>query len=490
MSQRWYYQLFGEEFGPVTEPQLRQLREEGTLADDDPVRQEALQEWLVFAEVFSFTSDSGAGEIADLSELAFSFEESGTSTRRAANEITDLSELAFSFEDSGPSTHRNSDKADGIPGRDTVEPAGGGRLPVTSVPEPDSPLYYCLSLGQTLGPMPIGELAGMAESGSLDEFDPVRCGKSGDWVPAGEVPELAAALMLADGVMSAPAKISSATLKRMGETAAVAAASASVNPSVATPPEQLAVSPQTQPEIKARASETQGLPVLKKKKTRKRKNGEDALLDEIFDEVFVEEEKPAKPTPSVYSAAVTAPVASAMEPAIPIVSSPIPIVSSPVSVTASAAAAALRSSPAPIPSLKKSRSDFSLPMPGKGIIIAVALFAATAGFIYKFGIPGFAISYAAPAEYPARLKAVIAEYKALGADHTLDDWKSYSTATRAEFDVYFKRLTSGEVSDAKAKACMPAMKILFELISMGFSQKAFREQSLSKLEKAVLESGI
>ena len=37
MSQ-WYYQLLGEEFGPVSAESLRELMKDGTISESDPVR--------------------------------------------------------------------------------------------------------------------------------------------------------------------------------------------------------------------------------------------------------------------------------------------------------------------------------------------------------------------------------------------------------------------------------------------------------------------
>ncbi|HRA89068.1 MAG TPA: DUF4339 domain-containing protein [Planctomycetaceae bacterium] len=91
MSSRWYYQMLMEEFGPVTAEQLDDLFQDGTLSEDDLVRSEVSPDWIPLAELNLSTmaeqkaSDASATtEIADLSELAFEFEDSGPTARRAA----------------------------------------------------------------------------------------------------------------------------------------------------------------------------------------------------------------------------------------------------------------------------------------------------------------------------------------------------------------------------------------------------------------------
>lgn len=72
MSQ-WYYQLLGEEFGPVTAEALRELIQEGTISESDPVRPVDSADWRPASscEELQGTDDD---VISDLSELSFEFE--------------------------------------------------------------------------------------------------------------------------------------------------------------------------------------------------------------------------------------------------------------------------------------------------------------------------------------------------------------------------------------------------------------------------------
>lgn len=88
MSDRWYYQLLLEEFGPVSGDQVLQLITIGTLSEGDLVRNEAGGEWMLIsamkaAHQTSESSRSTLEEIQDLSELNFRFENSSIVTNRA-----------------------------------------------------------------------------------------------------------------------------------------------------------------------------------------------------------------------------------------------------------------------------------------------------------------------------------------------------------------------------------------------------------------------
>lgn len=88
MSDRWYYQLLLEEFGPVSGDQVLQLVTIGTLSEGDLVRNEAGGQWMLISamkETIQTSASSGSRleEIQDLSELNFKFENSSTVTNRS-----------------------------------------------------------------------------------------------------------------------------------------------------------------------------------------------------------------------------------------------------------------------------------------------------------------------------------------------------------------------------------------------------------------------
>jgi hypothetical protein len=173
---QWYYQLLGEEFGPVSAASLRQLQTDGTLGNSDQVRSVDSGDWIPLSAVgIDLSADGSAGDApGDQSDVA-----------------QDLSELNFEFEESGAAT-------------------GAARKQGSAVVErPTGPAqYYYQFFGQTLGPIPLDTLIRMAEAGRLQETDLVRAEEDFLWQAAGEFSELSAAFLL-----------------RMPETPAVSAAS-------------------------------------------------------------------------------------------------------------------------------------------------------------------------------------------------------------------------------------------------------------------------
>ncbi|MGV2335445.1 MAG UNVERIFIED_CONTAM: DUF4339 domain-containing protein [Planctomycetaceae bacterium] len=143
MSQ-WYYQMLGEEFGPVSTESLRQLVEDGMLEAADLVRPADSTQW---------------GRI-DQSNLI--------DTRKATTEadsdvLTDLADLNFEFEESG-----------GGPKRRRRPDAQAPLSRTAPAPEaPAAPLWFHQFFGQVMGPIPLPELVQMAESGNLNETDSV-----------------------------------------------------------------------------------------------------------------------------------------------------------------------------------------------------------------------------------------------------------------------------------------------------------------------------
>ena len=154
MSARWYYQMFMEEFGPVTVEQLRDLFDEGTLGDGDLVRCETDDVWTTGASLKQSVF-AGAGDRPDL----------------AMEEIGDLSELAFEFEDSGPTARRGAYAQESTEDASSIstEPVSGSLMqspspiaaeavpsvspPPVMSPQPpadDEPVeqWFCESLGQ------------------------------------------------------------------------------------------------------------------------------------------------------------------------------------------------------------------------------------------------------------------------------------------------------------------------------------------------------
>jgi hypothetical protein len=87
MSDRWYYQLLMEEFGPVSQEYIFEQLACGTLGEGDLVRSEAGGDWMLISAMketcqVSDPSESTLEEIQDLSELNFKFETSNSAPPR------------------------------------------------------------------------------------------------------------------------------------------------------------------------------------------------------------------------------------------------------------------------------------------------------------------------------------------------------------------------------------------------------------------------
>jgi hypothetical protein len=134
--------------------------------------------------------------------------------------ITDLSELAFDFEDATPSTRRpvyGTTTDDLTPSELTEElellDSLAGQITGDGPPE-----FYCKPLGQLLGPMSLTELRIMAESGALAEDDLVRYSENGEWKPAGSFSRLAESLHRGSSITAEPVSSAPPSTRRLFQT--------------------------------------------------------------------------------------------------------------------------------------------------------------------------------------------------------------------------------------------------------------------------------
>lgn len=132
MSSEWYYQLFGEEFGPVTLEDLEELVASETLSPTDLVRQGTSGGWKAVSSI-----------------------------TRASSGVETPTTATATFES------------------DSVTPENG---------------WFYESLGCTLGPISIEELTQHAESGELGPDDDVWMGQDGKRRRAGSIGRLMAAM--------------------------------------------------------------------------------------------------------------------------------------------------------------------------------------------------------------------------------------------------------------------------------------------------------
>lgn len=271
--------------------------------------------------------------------------------------ITDLSELSFDFEDAAPSNRRpayGSATSEPDPTELSEElellDSLSGQITGDGPPE-----FYCKPLGQLLGPMSLAELRIMAESGALGEDDLVCYGETGEWKPAASFARLGESLhrgssLTAEPIASAPPstrrlfqtgykptgdsfgedssgakpsiptehsatpaetpQITPTPVAESGSVTADATASPANNPADASgvvddsnatseseTETQAAESPRrTKPAKKSPAAKKAGKkPAGKKKPVKKRNDEDDAILNDIFSEVFADDQKTQRP---------------------------------------------------------------------------------------------------------------------------------------------------------------------------------------------------
>jgi hypothetical protein len=137
MADQWYYRMFGQDFGPVSFEELKQLAELGSISSDDEVRQSSAAAW------------SAAGSVTAL----------GLSTSSGPKSI--LATIA--------------------------------EAPVQPAPSGANDWYYKFH-GQEMGPIGFEEIVAFAEQGQLEASDEVRLGASGKWRRVGSIGRLVAVL--------------------------------------------------------------------------------------------------------------------------------------------------------------------------------------------------------------------------------------------------------------------------------------------------------
>ncbi|MDB5343172.1 MAG: hypothetical protein JWP89_1549 [Schlesneria sp.] len=147
MADQWYYRMFGQDFGPVSFDELKQLAELGSISSDDEVRQSSAAAW------------SAAGSVTAL----------GQSTSSGPKSI--LSAIA--------------------------------EAPVQAAPSGANDWYYMFH-GQEMGPIGFGEIVAFAEQGQLEASDEVRLGAAGKWRRVGSIGRLVAVLPYHEPVVPEP----------------------------------------------------------------------------------------------------------------------------------------------------------------------------------------------------------------------------------------------------------------------------------------------
>lgn len=457
MSQ-WYYQMLGEEFGPVSEEGLKQLIADGMLDATDPVRPADSSDWRPVNQTDLMpAADAPTDVLTDLNELNFRFEESGATDRSARK----------------PGT--------------AVQPPTAVEVPEAA----PAPAWFHQFSGQVLGPISLQELVQLAESGNLSEADSVRCGVTAEWQPAGDVPELAAVFILSTGGHTAQGPQASAgsgrslfaaaaaqaekvkaqaAAERAAEraAAAAAAASAAAAQSQATTPPKSSTS-----DSDARSGKANG-----SRGRRGGKKSEEQLVENILSEVFAEPAAPRETSsnrPAEQSASVGGTNTSESRPPATMAdnSSSAPTSSatsagSGWSGSAASPAAAPRptlSAPAPARARssgsKSSGGGFSLPTGQVPVIGGVILLAVVCWFGY--GYVNRLISVDEP-KYIRRVEESLAALEKLSPQASQTELDTLQSEIYREFNEYIRTMTGAGATTGNSKKCLAAINRLTELI--------------------------
>ena len=183
MQNDWYYELLGEEFGPVPFEHIEQLVDSGTLSPSDQVR----------------SADGGPTRT-----IASIFDEDAAQSASASPELDSAGELNI----------------------DDFEFASETEFTPPTAVETQLESFYWQSNGQSRGPITREQLIQLADKGALDNEALVRADNEQEWKPASEMPELAAALLCVSGTLAPPKKQKPAKVASSSDSATAKSTSA------------------------------------------------------------------------------------------------------------------------------------------------------------------------------------------------------------------------------------------------------------------------
>ena len=524
MSSRWYYQLMIEEFGPVTAEQLREVLESGTLSDGDLVRQESSEIWIPISNVrqslFADTRDDSSSlneEIGDLSELAFEFEDSGPTTRRGAYAEDVSASASLKIETSASGAPISSPATSLRPG-----------TPAAAIPqkahEELREEWFCESLGQVMGPMSFEALIELGKGGVLDANDRVKCGERGVWKIVEHLPSVMRAIASSRAIEVDPQMVSPPTQKRLGD-AAYSSMVNSPDVSEATrgpeqqlqPPTPKAPAPKPpkttsaddlpqQDETASAAKSAKPSPgKTKAAKSRPKRprnaKGEDELLDEIFDDVFNDENAPSLPKAPMHSMAAASTASLAVVPGNP----PLPNSGLQNPATASSYAASPSSSSMssgsnsaslakaamaarPISTSKSSRRSFDIDPKVIGIFVAILLVAVGGYYVWQSGLLAGSANGSGKFDRAGAVKemeAAMARYKAVGTNPSEEEWKQFRVKTMREMNALFKSVYDRAGATPQGAACLAAITSLMKIASTTPDNTETIDKNIAEFQKQI-----
>ena len=439
MSQ-WYYQLFGEEFGPVSGESLRELLRDGTLSPGDNVRSVSSTEWIA--------AKHAAADLHESSDMA-----------------NDLSELSFEFEEAGPTSRRSAYPSKAADKTAGTTPQKADVSDSDDAAEDDELLYFLQVEGQAIGPVSIEVLIRKAETGELLESNLVRSEDDDAWQSASEIHELSVAFLLRGMDGDSASEQQSAGSSNAKQPAASGKATGKAPDRPASPSRAPA------------AQKAADIPGKKKKPKQKQKNGnakvannaDDVLANDILSEVFSEEEPAAVvKRPGLY--ADDSAVATAAPGALPGTSRPTaaPMRPQPASTPApmsavSQAAAAAAQAYAPNSKSKANTSagrgirlEFGTPAK---VVLALLL---AAGLWFAYG-PVTKMFKPETDRYVKRMELAVQTLDALNPETQAVTYKGQMSSIGREFGAYATAMNEAGASSEPAKNCLGALNKLVEL---------------------------
>lgn len=187
MSDQWFYQAFGEEHGPVSFDQLREMASKHQLTPQHRVRSAENGEWedaRSVPELFPHmqkTAEEPAEEMTAEEMEELDFESLQVVNQEKQPEWSSLEDLDIQVSDAPTHNKTASRSSDSYGSRwDDADDGNAGNEETAT----DEEQWICDVLGVQLGPMPLADLRVLARKGEVGLDDPVRRADGTDWQPA------------------------------------------------------------------------------------------------------------------------------------------------------------------------------------------------------------------------------------------------------------------------------------------------------------------
>lgn len=186
MSDQWFYQAFGEEHGPVSFEQLREMASKHQLTPQHRVRSVENSDWEearclpgLFPHLLNSEDELTAEDMQELD-----FESLQVVSQEKQSEWSSLEELDIQVSDAPTQTKTTSGPTDAYGSRWDDQGGAGEEDASAAV---DEHQWICDVLGVQLGPMPLEDLRILARKGEIGLDDPVRRADLTEWQPAKSV---------------------------------------------------------------------------------------------------------------------------------------------------------------------------------------------------------------------------------------------------------------------------------------------------------------